>query len=192
MMVNSERLDAVIDAAINDERIVGIQVRVVHRGELVYRRDAGHADREGGIPVREDTIFRYDSLTKAYTSVAAMILTERGAVSPNDPASRWLPEFTPRLPNGEPADVRISHLLTHTAGLSVGAGETGPFPYSDAGVSDCLDLPGITMSENLRRLSTVPLFSTRGSDLNTPSDLMYLASWWVGPTAGHSVTQSAT
>jgi CubicO group peptidase (beta-lactamase class C family) len=161
-MVSSEHLNAVIDAALGDERIVGTQVRVMHRGELAYQRDAGYADRERAVPVRDDTIFRYDSLTKTYTSVAAVILMERGVISADDPVSRCLPEFTPRLPNGEPAGVQIRHLLTHTAGLSIGAGETGPFPYRDAGVSDCLDLPGISMSENLGRLSTVPLLIKPG------------------------------
>jgi len=41
------RVDAVNDAAIAEQRIVGAVVLVAREGELVYRRAAGLADRLG-------------------------------------------------------------------------------------------------------------------------------------------------
>ncbi|MEJ5797290.1 serine hydrolase domain-containing protein, partial [Salmonella enterica subsp. enterica] len=52
------RLDAAIDRAVAERRIVGTVVLVARDSAVVYRRAAGLADREAGVPMREDTIFR--------------------------------------------------------------------------------------------------------------------------------------
>jgi CubicO group peptidase (beta-lactamase class C family) len=51
------QLDAVIDRALEEQRIVGTVVLVSHRGERVYGRAAGLADREAHVPMQEDSIF---------------------------------------------------------------------------------------------------------------------------------------
>jgi hypothetical protein len=40
------RLDAAMDLALDEQRIVGAVVLVAHRGRIVYHRAAGYADRE--------------------------------------------------------------------------------------------------------------------------------------------------
>ena len=92
---------------------------------------AGHRDAEAGLPVTDDTRWRLYSMTKPITSVAAMMLWERGLFELTDPISRWLPEFAePRVyvkgSSGKPLleaatePIRVWHLLTHTAGLTYG------------------------------------------------------------------------
>lgn len=104
------RLDAVIDTALSEERIVGAVVLVARNGEVVYRRAAGSADRETGSPMREDTVFRLSSVTKPVVSAAALALAERGAIALDAPVTRWLPEFRPKLPDGrEPATAGLAH-----------------------------------------------------------------------------------
>ena len=44
------RIDAAIDRALAEERLVGAVVLVSHDGRLVHRRAAGLADREAGRP----------------------------------------------------------------------------------------------------------------------------------------------
>src|SRR5690606_5510662 len=73
-----QRLDDVIEEWVPQERIVGAVVLVAKDGEVVYRRAAGYADREQGIEVSEDTIFRLASMTKTIVSAAAPALVERG------------------------------------------------------------------------------------------------------------------
>ena len=53
----------------------------------------GHRDREAGLPVELDTLWRIYSMTKPVTSVAAMMLYEEGAFELNDPVARYLPAF---------------------------------------------------------------------------------------------------
>ncbi len=48
-----QRLDAVIDRALKDERIVGISMVVAQDGKVIYRRTAGLNDREAKKPLPE-------------------------------------------------------------------------------------------------------------------------------------------
>lgn len=72
-----ERIDAAIDRAIGEQRIVGAVVIVFKHGERIYQRAAGWADREAWKPMARDTIFRYASLAKPLVTVAARRLAEQ-------------------------------------------------------------------------------------------------------------------
>jgi len=153
----TSNIDEVIDRALSEQRVVGAVVMIARDGEVIYRRAAGTADREGDRPMREDTIFRYSSLTKAIVSAAAMALLERGQLRLDDVATRWLPDFRPRKPDGSEAVITIRQLLTHTAGLTYSFFQSEDGSYRKAGISDGLDQPGLSMDEELHRLASVPL-----------------------------------
>jgi CubicO group peptidase (beta-lactamase class C family) len=53
-------------------------------------------DRELGLPIQGDTIFRIYSLTKFITSVAALTLIEEGKLGLLQPVEEYLPEFSDR------------------------------------------------------------------------------------------------
>ncbi len=150
-------VDPVVEAAIANKQIVGTRVMVAHGGKLVYDRAAGLADREAKTPVKPDTIFRWASLTKPVVTAAAMALVEKGVISLDDPVTRFLPDFRPKLPTGEPPVISVRQLMTHTAGLMYRFFEPGAGPYTEANVSDGMDQPGVSMEENLRRITSVPL-----------------------------------
>lgn len=75
-----------------------------------------------------DTVFRIFSMTKAIGSTAAMILIDRGALSPDTPVEEILPEWkdirlldgwdgdTPRM-RAPAVKATVRHLSTHTSGL---------------------------------------------------------------------------
>jgi CubicO group peptidase (beta-lactamase class C family) len=151
------RVDAVIDEAIASERIVGTVVIVARDGKIVYQRAAGLADREAKRPMREDTIFRLASTTKPIVSATALALVDAGRLHLDDPVSRWIPEFRPKLADGREPVITVHHLLTHTAGLGYGFLEPADGPYHRAGVSDGLAEPDLPLAENLRRIASVPL-----------------------------------
>ena len=152
----TERLDAVIDAAIAEERIVGTVVLVAEAGEIVYRRSAGHADREAGTPIAEDTIFRLASVTKPMVAAAALALVEAGQLGLDDRVTRYLPNFRPRLADGSEPVITVRHLLSHTAGLR--------YDYDAAAdIADGLDRLGRGMAENLGKIAAQPLAFAPGS-----------------------------
>ena len=94
------RIDAALEKALADKRIVGAVLVVARHGEIVYRRAAGKADRESATPLREDAIFRLASIAKPIVTAAAMRLVDDGRLALDAPVTRWLPDFRPALPDG--------------------------------------------------------------------------------------------
>lgn len=161
----ARRLDAAIDKAVAERRIVGTVVLVARDGALVYRRAAGLADREAGVPMREDTIFRLASVSKPLVSAAVMTLVEEGRLRLDEPVTGFLPDFRPQLADGRAPAITIGHLLSHAAGLSYGFFEPEDSRYKTLAVSDGLDIvPGLTLDANLRRLSRTTLAFPPGSN----------------------------
>ena len=155
------RVTNAIDTAIATGRIVGAVVLVAQGGEIVCRRAAGLADREAGLPLREDTVFRLASVSKPMVAATALALVERGTFALDQPVTRWLPDFRPRLSDSTTPTITLRHLLTHTSGLGYGDLAPGD-PYRPAGISGGLDQPGLGMAENLRRIASVPLYFAPG------------------------------
>jgi CubicO group peptidase (beta-lactamase class C family) len=161
-----QRVDAAIDQALAEQRLVGVAVLIARDGKVVYSRVAGFADREAKLPVREDTQFRLASMSKPIVSVAALALIDQGKLSLEDPVTKWLPSFRPKLPDGREPVITVRHLLTHTSGLGYKFLEPADGPYHKAEVSDGLAEPGLAADVNLRRLASVPLVHEPGTIFN--------------------------
>ncbi|MFI4975112.1 MAG: serine hydrolase domain-containing protein [Caulobacterales bacterium] len=160
------RLDAVIDTALAEQRIVGAVVMVARDGEVAYARAAGLADREAGTPVRRDSIFRYASLTKPIVSAAALGMAEEGRLGFDDPVTRFLPDFRPRTAAGAEPVITIRHLMTHTSGLTYDFMEPPDSAYHATGISNGFDVPGVSMADNLGRIVGWPLSFEPGTAWN--------------------------
>lgn len=157
------RLNKVIDKAIEQKQIVGTVVVVAQDGRVIYKRAAGFADRETKRAMKQDSIFQLASMTKTIVSAAALKLIEENKLKLDDPVTKYLPDFKPKLADGSSPAILISQLLSHTSGLGYGFAEKKDGPYHKAKVSDGLDQPGLSMAENMRRLSSVPLLCQPGS-----------------------------
>jgi CubicO group peptidase (beta-lactamase class C family) len=132
------RLSASLQQFVDQGRAAGIVAIVVRQGKVVSFEAFGRRDVESGAPMQKDTIFRIASMSKAITSVAAMVLLEEGKLVLNDPVSKFIPSFKkttvmvappPGAVTGSPVSVvpakrqiTIRDLLTHTAGISYGTG----------------------------------------------------------------------
>ncbi|WP_019914688.1 serine hydrolase domain-containing protein [Paenibacillus sp. HW567] len=158
-----ERINQVVDQTLSEKRLAGAVIKVAIDGKVIYSRAAGYADRELNLAMQEDALFRLASVSKPITSTAALVLVAQGRLSLDDRVDHWLPEFQPRLGNGEIAAVTIRHLMTHTAGLTYRFFQEEGGSYEQADVSDGMDQPGITLEENLRRIASVPLLYTPGT-----------------------------
>jgi len=130
--ISSERLERVsawLNQQIASERLAGASVAVGRKGHLVYHQTAGLADQEGGQAFAEDTILRIFSMTKPITTVAAMMLYERGCFQLDHPVARYIPAFEQTqvwcggaIDDVEPQATRMTvrQLMTHTSGLTYG------------------------------------------------------------------------
>jgi CubicO group peptidase (beta-lactamase class C family) len=156
-------IDAAIDRAIAEKRIVGAVVLVSQDGKLVYQSAKGLADRESKRPMQIDTVFRFSSVTKPIVSAAALALVDQGKLSLDDPVTKYFPDFRPKLASGgEAPTITVRQLLTHTSGLGYKFAEKPGTAYYQAHVSDGFDELRISLDENVQRLGSVPLFSRPG------------------------------
>jgi CubicO group peptidase (beta-lactamase class C family) len=109
-------------------KIAGCQITVVRGGHVAYHRSLGLMDREQGLVMADNAIFRIFSMTKPIASVALMQLYERGKFQLLDPVRRYIPEWSTQqvgevddagnvtlVKPSRPMDMR--DVLMHTTGL---------------------------------------------------------------------------
>ncbi|MEO6278883.1 serine hydrolase domain-containing protein [Roseateles sp.] len=138
-------------------------------GKPVVFKAYGQRDIENAKAMRTDTIFRIASMTKALTTVAAMILYEEGRFLLKDPVARYLPAFASQqvaLAQGGTEKPRrpltIHDLLTHTAGMSYGPGPAKA-AYDAAGMEDWYLVGNDeTLAQWTDRFAALPLQSQPG------------------------------
>ena len=93
---------------------VGASFCATIEGETVVDLWGGWADAEQTRPWVKDTIVNVYSTTKTMTALTALVLADRGLLDFDAPVARYWPEFAA---NGK-AGVKVSHLMSHSAGLS--------------------------------------------------------------------------
>ena len=109
-----ETLRGVLDGHIAAGNDVGSSFCATMDGKTVVDIWGGHADEAKTRPWEKDTIINVYSTTKTMTALTALLLADRGELDFDAPVARYWPEFAA---NGK-ADVKVSHLMSHSAGLS--------------------------------------------------------------------------
>ncbi|MFT4729070.1 MAG: CubicO group peptidase (beta-lactamase class C family) [Granulosicoccus sp.] len=123
-----ERISDWMQRDIDAGHFAGSSVLITRSGGEVYFHSAGLRNVEANLPFQRDSVARIYSMTKPITSVALMMLVERGLVHLDAPLSDFLPAFNEMhalVPNAtdidqtEPSHSPTLHqLLTHTSGMS--------------------------------------------------------------------------
>ena len=117
-------VDQKMEELIKEDRLAGGIVVVARKGKVVHFGTYGKRDLENDLPVEKDTIFRIYSMTKAITSVAALMLNEEGKLSLDDPISKYFPSLQAMkvLEKDElveaTSEPTVADLLRHTSGLT--------------------------------------------------------------------------
>jgi CubicO group peptidase (beta-lactamase class C family) len=106
-------LRRLFEASIESGADLGGSVALIVDGEPVVDLWGGWADPEKTTPWEADTITNVWSTTKTMTSLAALLLVERGELDVYAPVARYWPEFAA---NGKEA-IEVRHLLSHTSGV---------------------------------------------------------------------------
>lgn len=134
--LSSEKLkqvSAALNGYVTDGKLAGGVLLVARRGQVAFLEAFGQRDVEARSPMREDTMFRIASQTKALVSTAVMMLQEDGRLLITSPVGKYLPEFretsvaVPRSGGGYDVvkakrAITIRDLLTHTSGVGYGGG----------------------------------------------------------------------
>ena len=116
-------------------RPAGAILLIQRHGKPVYFKWFGKRDVDANIEMTPDTIFPLHSMTKTVTSVAAMMLVDRGRIALDDPVSKYIPSFANMKVGVERKDetgrpvldlvplrrpITIEDLLLHTSGITYG------------------------------------------------------------------------
>jgi CubicO group peptidase (beta-lactamase class C family) len=93
---------------------LGASLAVNIDGEMVVDLWGGWADESRTVPWTSNTITNVFSTTKTMTSLAALVLVDRGELDLDANVARYWPEFAARGKEG----IKVRHLLSHTSGVS--------------------------------------------------------------------------
>jgi CubicO group peptidase (beta-lactamase class C family) len=74
-------------------KIPGAILLIQQHGKPIYYEKFGLRDVVTKVPMTDDTIFRFYSMSKSITSVAALMLVDDGKLSLDDPLSKYIPAF---------------------------------------------------------------------------------------------------
>ena len=132
----NENIEKIMAEDLYECNVGGASLIVNQSGKTVFKKHFGTVSPENTEAVSDSTLFRLASMTKPITSVAAMMLLEKGLLSLDDTVESFLPQFkdmyVEKVENGViteriPAKTKLTvkHLLSHTSGI--GSGVTGAY-----------------------------------------------------------------
>ncbi|MCC3304455.1 serine hydrolase domain-containing protein [Sneathiella sp. HT1-7] len=157
-------------------KLAGAQTLIARSGKIAYSKSVGQADRENNNPWTDDTMARFYSMTKPITSVALMMLYEKGLFHLDDPLEEFIPAFKDMqvlrpqarsIDDTEPATSKITvhNLLTHMSGMTYGFNEGVLGKYYNANKMDFGTTRG-SLEGQIQQLSEMPLQFNPGSRWN--------------------------
>ncbi len=125
-----ERVDGLLNAAVERGDVPGVVAVVVNREGVLYEGAFGKRNLTTGEPMTADTVCWIASMTKAITGACTMQMVEQGKLDLDTPADRWVPMLKEaQVLEGWSADgqpqlrppvrpITLRQLLTHTSGFS--------------------------------------------------------------------------
>ncbi len=108
--------DLRIQRMMRDPEMVGLAVATVENGRLAFVNGYGFADREAGLAVTPDTVFRWASVSKGVAGTLAYKLAEQGKLSLSAPLASFGTSL--KLAGGAESRLAIPDLLAHRLGLA--------------------------------------------------------------------------
>lgn len=179
-MTKTQEIDALLSRSAQAEDVPGVVAVAANDKEIIYEGAFGKRDLGQDAAMTPDTVVWIASMTKAFTTCAAMQLVERGKLKLDSPAARVVPELDkvqvldgfddsgmPRLRKPK-TEVTLRHLLTHTAGFGYEFWSANTLQYQSA-----TGVPSVISCQNAAL--TVPLLFDPGEYWNYGINLD-----WVG------------
>ena len=113
--VDTAELDRRVQRLMDRPEMTGLAVAIVEDGKITFAKGYGERRRGSRLPVTEDTVFRWASVSKGVAAAALLGLVENDVVDPDIPVEVLAPSLD--LP---PTDVShdIVDLLSHRIGIT--------------------------------------------------------------------------
>jgi len=90
----------------------GMALLIGEKCRVIFKKGFGLVDLQDRKPITTDTSFIIASITKQFTTMAVMILKQKGLLEYEEPLSRFFPDFPSYI-----SKITIRHLMTHTSGI---------------------------------------------------------------------------
>ena len=105
-------VDEAVITQMQQQHLVGLSMGIIQDGVVAYTAGYGLADREAGTPVTADTMYRWASISKPLTAVAAMQLVDANNLDLDADVRALVPEFPEQV-----SPITTRQLLGHLAGV---------------------------------------------------------------------------
>ena len=139
LTIHADEIDDYVRGQMEKQHIPGLALAVVTNGTIARVGTYGLANVELNVPVKPDTIFQIQSVTKTFTASAVMLLVEEGKIGLDDKITKYLDDLPELWTN-----ITVRHLLTHTSGIKDYINEPT--------VNMRLDLTPMAVIDSLRKL----------------------------------------
>lgn len=97
--------------------VQGLSIALVDDQQVVWQGGFGLADSSARIPADADTVYRVGSVSKLFTTIAAMQLVEQGKLELDKPLADYVPDFALRNRFAGAPPVTIRSIMTHHSGI---------------------------------------------------------------------------
>ena len=116
----TDHLDERIPALMKDYDILGVNIALVKKGEIIWSKAYGYANLEQGRKMTTDTYCRVESISKSVTAWGVMKLVEQGKIELDKPVELYIKNW--EFPESEFSEekVTVRMLLSHSAGMPLG------------------------------------------------------------------------
>lgn len=122
-----------IDARLAHLRVPGLGIALIVNDEVSWEGGYGRLEFSSTNLVTASTRFQAASMSKAVAAFGALVMVERGQLDLDTPVNEYLDDWQiPEDDATQASQITMSHLLSHTAALTVhgfpGYSPEGPFP----------------------------------------------------------------
>ncbi len=109
-------MDGVILATMDELKIAGATISLIHDGELLLNKGYGYTNIGAGNKVDPDrSLFRLGSISKLFTWIAVLQQVEQGSLSLDADINQYLTSFS--IPEKYDEPVTLRSLMSHTPGF---------------------------------------------------------------------------
>lgn len=112
-----EYISWLIEQEMKDAEVIGLSIALVDDQGIVWAHGFGYADKQANIKATPDTVYNAGSISKIFTSTAAMQLAEQGKLDIDQPLRKYLPEFSIKSRFGDTNTITPRNIMTHHSGL---------------------------------------------------------------------------
>lgn len=112
MPVKNPSAESILLSELSNQKSPSVQYAFFNEKKIIYEFREGYANLKSAIKVGNGSTFPLFSITKTFTALSVLQLSEKGLIDLDKPVAKYLPEFKFN------EKTTIKHLLTHTAGLA--------------------------------------------------------------------------